>query len=53
MKNFKKFSRENLKAIKGGAGICKPGYKHICYDIGLCEIDFGLENCSCECVLIV
>ncbi|BAP32064.1 anaerobic ribonucleoside-triphosphate reductase large subunit [Chryseobacterium sp. StRB126] len=49
MKNLKKISRDQLKQVKGGAGYCKPGYKYICYDIGICDPSLG-EYCSCECV---
>jgi len=55
MKNLKKISRGNLKAIKGGGvtdGICKPGYKFICEATGICGPEEDAA-CNCYCVPII
>jgi hypothetical protein len=52
MKNFKKISRENLKAIKGGIGFCKAGYMYFCDDISICDPEIGVP-CNCYCIPIV
>ncbi|UKB82066.1 hypothetical protein LF887_13730 [Chryseobacterium sp. MEBOG06] len=49
MKNLKKISRENLKSVKGGAyTFCSPGRVYKCYNIGVCEPDYGFNEC-CGC----
>ncbi|WP_157676776.1 bacteriocin-like protein [Chryseobacterium sp. T16E-39] len=52
MKNFKKISRENLKAIKGAGvpeGVCQPGYKYICEATGICGPEPDAA-CNCYCI---
>ncbi|SFN15677.1 hypothetical protein SAMN05421594_1428 [Chryseobacterium oleae] len=55
MKNFKKISRESLKAIKGGGGrdgICKPGYMYVCEATGICGPEPDAA-CNCYCIPIL
>lgn len=49
MKNLKKVTRENLKAIKGGIDYCKAGYMYVCEDISVCDPMLGVP-CSCRCI---
>ena len=55
MKNFKKLSRENLRAINGNGGgreNCKPQYMWMCEATGICGVEPGAE-CNCYCIPIV
>lgn len=52
MKNFKKISRENLKAIKGGVSVCKPQFMLICEATGICGPESDAA-CNCYCVPII
>lgn len=45
MKNLKKLSKTDLKAIKGGRDFCQPGAGDICAQWGLeCGFHYTVQN---------
>ncbi|WP_164975756.1 MULTISPECIES: bacteriocin-like protein [unclassified Chryseobacterium] len=55
MKNLKKVSREQLKAVQGGGIMdypkCGPKTQLRCYSIEYCDPEFT-DGCPCVCVRI-